>query len=281
MKTILLPFYDDPVAESALDQACLIARRFGGHVEGLFVMRPPQIIEAEGIALAGAYITQLKEEWRRRADAARERFHELMQARDVPVQAVSEAASTVSASWREVEGPEGQILGDHGRLFDLVVIGRTSEQALIDWQVMCEAVFFESGRPALLAANEPPSALGNTVLIHWNASHEAARTIAAGMPFLRDAEAVHVLTVAGATVPGPSGDDMAAHLVRGGVKAEARTEDLQGRSAGEVVLDAARDCGADLLIKGAYTQNRLRQLIFGGATRHVLTSAELPVLMAH
>jgi len=53
------------------------------------------------------------------------------------------------------------------------------------------------------------------------------------------------------------------------------------RGAGEVILSRARDLGCDLLIKGAYTQSRLRQMIFGGTTRHILANATLPVLMAH
>ena len=281
MKTILLPFYDDPVAEIALHQSCLIAERFGAHVEGLFVMRPPQIIEAEGIALAGAYITQLKEEWRRRAEAARERFSDLVAARGIPMQSVSDESSGPSAGWREVEGPEGQVVGDHGRLFDLIVIARTSEQALIDWQVMCEAVFFESGRPALIAASEVPGIIGSRVLIHWNGSTEAARTLSFARPFLDGAGSVTVLTVVEAMVPGPSGERVAAHLRRAGIDAEAVSVESAGRGPGEAVIVEARARGADLLVKSAYTHGRLRQLVFGGATRQILTRAETPVLMAH
>ena len=281
MKTILLPFYDDPVAENALRQSCLIAERFGAHVEGLFVMRPPQIIEAEGIALAGAYITQLKEEWRRRADAARERFSDLVAAEGIPMQPLSDESSGPSADWREVEGPEGQVIGDHGRLFDLIVIARTSEQALIDWQVMCEAVFFESGRPALIAASEAPGIIGSRVLIHWNGSTEAARTLSFARPFLDGAESVTVLTVPEVMVPGPSGERVAAHLRRSGIDAEAVRVESAGRGPGEAVIEEARARGADLLVKSAYTHGRLRQLVFGGATRQILTRAETPVLMAH
>ncbi|MCP5155228.1 MAG: universal stress protein [Ectothiorhodospiraceae bacterium] len=280
MRTILLPFYDDPVAETALEQACTIATRFGGHVEGLFVMRPPQIIEAEGIALAGAYITQLKEEWRRRADRAKARFSERVAARGLTEQPLDEAADGATASWREVEGPEGQIIGDYGRLFDLIVIGRMSEQALIDWQVMCEAAFFESGRPCLVAAAQSGATIGERILIHWNASTEAAKAIAHGMPFLAAASKVLVVTVEGAVVPGPSGDQVATHLRRNGVPAEARTVTVGASTAGEVILAEAAAMEADLIIKGAYTQNRLRQLVFGGATRHILSEATIPVLMA-
>ena len=281
MKTILLPFYDDGVAESALHQGCLLAERFGAHLEGLFVMRPPQIIEAEGIALAGAYITQLKEEWRRRADAARERFSELVATHGIPMRPVSDVGSGPSADWREVEGPEGQVIGDHGRLFDLIVIARTTEQALIDWQVMCEAAFFESGRPTLIAAPEVPGVIGSKVLIHWNGSTEAARTLSFARPFLDEAEAVTVLSVTEAMVPGPSGERVAAHLRRAGIHAEAATTESAGRGPGEVIIEEARARGSDLLVKSAYTHGRLRQLVFGGATRQILTSAVTPVFMAH
>ena len=281
MKTILLPFYDDGVAESALHQGCLLAERFGAHLEGLFVMRPPQIIEAEGIALAGAYITQLKEEWRRRASAARKRFSELVATHGIPMHAVSDADSGPSADWREVEGPEGQVIGDHGRLFDLIVVARTTEQALIDWQVMCEAAFFESGRPTLIAAPEVPSVIGSKVLIHWNGSTEAARTLSFARPFLEEAESVTVLTVMEAMVPGPSGERVAAHLRRAGINAEAAVAESVGRGPGEVIIEEARARGSDLLVKSAYTHGRLRQLVFGGATRQILTSAETPVFMAH
>ena len=281
MKTILLPFFDDEVAEYALGQACMVADRFGSHIEGLFIVRPPQIIEAEGIALAGAYIAQLKEEWRRRADGARNRFGELMAARGIEVGDSVGTGDRPSASWREVEGPEGQIIGDYGRIFDLIVIGKATEQALIDWQVMCEAAFFESGRLALVAGGRVPETLGKRAMIHWNGSTEAARTIALSMPFLADAEKVTVLTVEGGTVPGPSADEVVRHLVRNGIPASSKTVSPEGRSSGETIIEETTAEDVDLLVKGAYTQNRLRQLVFGGATRHILSHAELPVLMAH
>ena len=283
MKTILLPFSDEPPAVHALDQACLVAHRFDSHIEGLFLNRTAQVFPVDGIALAGAgaYITYLKDDGVDHTETARERFTELMAERGVAMRDLTETGPGPSASWNAVEGLEAQIVGDRARLFDLTVIGRTSRDAPTDWEAMCEAVFFESGRPVLLAAPETPEELGKNVVIHWNASHEAARTIAAGMPFLRDADQVLTVTVAGDQVPGPSGEAMVANLVRAGVSAESRTVEPAGRSVGETLLDEAVSVGADLMIKGAYTHNRLRQLVFGGVTRHVLSRAELPVVMAH
>ena len=90
-----------------------------------------------------------------------------------------------------------------------------------------------------------------------------------------------VLTVEGGSVSGPSGEDAARHLRRNGVKAKAVTVDPGARAAGEVILERAAALGCDLLVKCAYTQSRLRQMIFGGATRHILGHATLPVFMAH
>src|SRR5437899_38240 len=82
-------------------------------------------------------------------------------------------------------------------------------------------------------------------------------------------------------VPRPSAAEATQYLVRNGVKAEPMTVGLEGRTTGEAILAAAQSLDCDLLIKGAYTQSRLRQMIFGGATRHILAHATLPVLMAN
>jgi nucleotide-binding universal stress UspA family protein len=101
------------------------------------------------------------------------------------------------------------------------------------------------------------------------------------MPLLKKASRVVVLTVQGGTVPGPTGEELARYLDRNGVPSEPITVQPEGRSTGEAILAHAASLQCDLLIKGAYTQSRLRQMIFGGATRHILANASLPVLMAH
>jgi nucleotide-binding universal stress UspA family protein len=101
------------------------------------------------------------------------------------------------------------------------------------------------------------------------------------MPFLLRAQKVTVLTVEGAWVPGPSGAEIAANLQRNGIPATAVEAAAQGRNPGEAMLAEAAKHGADLMVKGAYTQSRLRQMIFGGATSHILAHTEIPVFMAH
>jgi nucleotide-binding universal stress UspA family protein len=92
---------------------------------------------------------------------------------------------------------------------------------------------------------------------------------------------VTIIAIDAATVPGPSAEEMAENLKLHGIVPNTITLKGDNRTAGSVILDRARALGCDLVVKGAYTQSRLRQLIFGGTTRHILTHAELPVLTAH
>jgi nucleotide-binding universal stress UspA family protein len=155
-----------------------------------------------------------------------------------------------------------------------------------EWQspsmVTLESALFESGRPVLISPPTSPHTLATNVLIAWNCSTEQARTMADAMPLLRLAERITICTVEGATVAGPSGEQMARSLKLNGINAEPITLKPAGkRNAGETLLAKAGELGCDLIIKGAYTQSRLRQMIFGGTTRHILANAKLPVLMAH
>jgi nucleotide-binding universal stress UspA family protein len=102
------------------------------------------------------------------------------------------------------------------------------------------------------------------------------------MPLLQKADCVTVLTVTGgAAVPGPSAEQAIQYLQRNGIAAKPLTVGLDGRNTGETILATAQSLSCDLLIKGAYTQSRLRQMIFGGTTKHVLATAVLPVLLAN
>jgi nucleotide-binding universal stress UspA family protein len=123
--------------------------------------------------------------------------------------------------------------------------------------------------------------MGRSVLIAWNGSTETARAVSLAMPLLLKAQKVTVLTVEGGTVPGPAGEHIARTLRINGIPAQALDVEDEGRPVGEAILVNAKDIGADLLVKGAYTQSRLRQMIFGGPTRYLLEHSDLPMLMAH
>ena len=185
------------------------------------------------------------------------------------------------ADWR-IETASGQAeIGSYGRVFDLIVVGRPVRDQVAPSVAALESALFDSGRPVLVAAPAKPETIGNHVVIAWNGSTETARTVAFARPFIKRAERVSVITVERGSAPGPSGADLACSLKRNGFNVDHREVPLGEKSIGEAILDETKAIGGDLLVKGAYTQSRLRQMIFGGATSHILAHADLPVLMAN
>src|ERR1700689_645773 len=208
-------------------------------------------------------------------------FRAFMTQHQVPLN-TGTAQPTPSFTWLN-EAPSGHdFVGSYGRVFDAIVLARPGDEWQSPSMITLESALFESGRPGLIAPPVSPRSLGTNILVAWNNSTEQARTMADAMPLLRLAERITILTVEGATVAGPSGEQMARSLKMNGMTAHTVTMKPVGkRSAGETILAKAEELGCDLIVKGAYTQSRLRQMIFGGTTRHILANAKLPVLMAH
>jgi len=284
MKSILLPYHDENAARSALSTAILLAKRFDSYVEGLLAFNEPSLAIGAfnpGMAPPPDYLSLAVEDWRRFADHARTDFLKITSQNGMPFQEPETVGRGLAAGWSEGQGSEAEIVATHGRLFDLIVMGRTKGDASSRWGETCEAALFESGRPLLLAPHVAPTSVGTSIVIGWNGSTESARTIAMAMPLLLAADRVEVLTVEGETSFGPSGSQIADHLSRHGIAVTSRSLLPEGRPAGEVILDEAGDIGADLVLKGAFTRSRLRQVMFGGTTQHILDYAQVPVLLAH
>jgi nucleotide-binding universal stress UspA family protein len=279
MKTILVPTEQYESMRATLETALLLARRCDSYMEG-FALRFG-ISEFVAVDMAGGFpLEAFRQEGLEDEKQARQVFESFMQSNNVP--RASGTGGGLSFGWL-ADAPEGEsFVGSYGRVFDVTVLGRPDTGTMRLHNKALEAGMFESGRPVLICPPTPPRQIANNVLVHWNCSTEQARVTALAMPLLRQAERVTVLTVTGgASVPGPSGEQAVSYLQRNRIAATLTTAELGGRSTGEVVLATARSLGCDLLIKGAYTQSRLRQMIFGGTTQHILEHADLPVLLAH
>ena len=279
MKTILVPTQNIAGMTSALETALLLAQRTGAYIEG-FALRfgIPQFVVAElssGIPME-SYQAHRDEE----IAEARRIFETFMKEHDVP--SGRAAPDRPSCGWL-ADAPEGEtFVGSHGRCFDVTVMSRPDADTLSLHNRAIESGLFESGRPVLLSPPVAPRKIATNVMIHWNGSTEQARTNAFAMPILRNAERVTLLTVVGGQeVPGPSINQVLRQLQYNSIPVKTMRVELDGRSTGECVLAAAKAEGCDLLVKGAFTRHRLRQMIFGGATSHIMEHAELPVLMAH
>ncbi len=276
MKTILIPTEDHDAMAAVLEAARQVAHKFGSYMEG-FAVRPSAgtyvtVEPVSSLAISGAFEGDI-------ANQARAEFESFMQSHGVP-QADQEPAA-YSYGWPRVEAAEDAFIGNYGRSFDLIVLGRPGPEPENPRMPPLETALFDSGRPVLVVPSTAPQTLARNVLVAWNRSTQQARTNVFALPLLRLADKVTVLTVEGGTVAGPPGEDAARHLRRNGIKASTLTVKPGARTTGEIILDHAASLGCDLLVKSAYTQSRLRQMIFGGATRHILANATLPVLMAH
>jgi nucleotide-binding universal stress UspA family protein len=279
MKTILVPM-DNHDMRSALETALLLGQRNKSYIEG-FALRWQVIELVAGIdAMGGVPLDNFKEDVEEEAKKAKQVFEIFMQEHDVPRS--SETTESVSFGWLDHAAEGEDFIGNYGRVFDVIVMNRRDANSGPMHDRAIESGLFESGRPILLSPPSPPNQIATNVLIAWNCSTEQARATALAMPILEKADRVTILTVIGGTgVPGPSAEQLIRYLRCNGVVAESMRVELDGRSTGEAILASAQSLGCDLLIKGAYTQSRLRQWIFGGATQHVLANAALPVLLAN
>ena len=284
-RNVLVHVEPGPGADSVLRCALLLARRFSAHMEGVhLVPGRPEIVAAGAdgfVAASPDLVAGFEREARERARRAEADFLAFCAQHAIPVE--PQAPSGPSAGFRIEEGAGPGALAALARVFDIAVQGRPRADSPVPGMAALEALLFESGRPVLVAPPEPPSGnLGETVVIAWNGGTETARTIAFAMPLVLAAGRVVVVTVSGATVPGPSGAELAARLRRHRPDVELVERASEGRAAaGAAILDLVHELGGDLLLKGAYTTSRLRQLIFGGATSFLLANADVPMIMAN
>ena len=195
-------------------------------------------------------------------------------------QAFEQRAAGLTSEWRSADDSGPTAIGTIGRAYDLIVMPQPGALPKMPESVF-ETALFDSGRPVLVVPQGFGGMVGKRILFAWNGSTESARAISLAMPVLSGAESIDVLSVDGALVPGPSAAEIAESLRSHGLNVTSQHVKPGNRSAGQTIVDTAVTGGADLIVKGAYTQSRLRQMIFGGMTRHLILNSTLPVLFSY
>lgn len=274
MKNILVPIELHSGIDSVLQTATILAKKFSGHIEGLAL--GPDLPDLVAFDMPVSWTMADQNTWKELAEEAHQKFANYMASHNIAGSGDDQPTQQFIA---DRSFGDSQV-ASYGRIFDVAVLGRPGAERGDARMATAEALIFESGRPIILAPPKAPSDFGETIVISWNRSTETARCVAMAMPLLERAKKVYVLTVENFMVEGPTGEACAAALARHGIAVEAITRPA-GRSPGEAVLEHCAALGADFLIKGAFTQSRLRQMIFGGPTSHIMAQAELPVFMAN
>jgi nucleotide-binding universal stress UspA family protein len=275
-KTILVHCDANPKIAQRLAIAVDLAKRQGAHLVGVHIQEPfnaPEMFEA------GGAMDQVLAAFEATAKA------DLATAKQAFLKAVK--GSELSAEWRSEEGFADVRLPVHARYADLVVLGQVDpDSPYFAPRDLPETMALSAGRPVLVVPHVgAPAGPAKTVMLCWNASRESARAASDALPLLSAAERVIVLCVD----PRSSSDghgaepgaDVAAWLSRHGVKVTVQRDVAADSDVGNVILSRAADLDVDLIVMGLYGHSRLREMVLGGASRTLLASMTVPVVVAH
>lgn len=290
IKRILVPLPDTVDHSGEIDTALSAAKALGAHVEALFISEPPTAparMSASEIGYAGRTAAALQvnryaEEREKLAEEARERFTRACAANSIPVVAAGEQPSVLpAASWRETEGSHVGAALARAVAFDLMVAA--SAAVMESLRVIAEQSLLQTRRPVLLAPTKLQSGLTDTAMIAWDESPECWHAVSAAIPFLRLAKSVQVVSVDRYPDRRKSSQTEAlAYLRCHDIIATPRVIAPDLRTVGDTLFAAAAESEATLLVMGAYSHSRLREMLLGGVTRHILQNAVArPILLAH
>ncbi len=284
IRKLLLPLTGTAAGEAAMTTAMMVAQRWNAHVTALHVrVDSRDVAPLAGEGLSGAMIEEMmsatEKESSERAHAVRTMFEQFVGTHNVAVAEARAGLDHPTAGFAAVTGREEDIVAQQARLADLTIVPHPESGEDVSSSDALHAVLFDSGRPVLIAPRKAPVSIGTRVCLAWNGTAESASSVLAAMPWMQRAEAVRILSAEGYQRRGPGAPDLAAYLALHDVHADIVMFRSIGSSVGAGLLAAAHEFGCDLLSMGAYSHSRLRQLILGGVTRHVLENSDLPVMM--
>ncbi|AJY11622.1 universal stress protein [Burkholderia multivorans] len=264
-------------AHARLEFALRVARRFGAHLTGLFAIYTPEPHSFYVMAGSADYFRDQRERRDERRAALERLFH------------AETARAKVPSAWLRTDGRANVAVPRAARLADLVIAGQSDPndpETYIDDQ-FAENLVLSAGRPVLFVPYAGTFAsVGERVAVGWDGSREATRAAHDALPFLERAKRTTVIAVTNgdseaAATRVPAAD---AALMLARHAPDVHVLDIgagAGASVGDTLLSRAYESGSDLLVMGAYGHSRWHELLMGGATRTVLASMTLPVLMSH
>ena len=261
----------DPTCEYAVS----VAEAFDAHLLGIAVAYEPVIPGTIMGAIPPEVIEGQRAESSKSAQAAIARFEQAAKR-----SGISFETRVISAS---LSGAADQI-GRIARRFDLVIVGQPPRSDSLPAEVVGEGVLFESGRPVIFVPFIQKGGMKlDRIMVCWDGSRAASRAVADAMPFLKKAKQVEIVIISDKPardneVPGA---DLGQHLARHGLKIDIKRITSPDTDVPSTILSHAADSSTDMIVMGGYGHSRLREFILGGATRGLLESMTVPVLMSH
>jgi nucleotide-binding universal stress UspA family protein len=262
--------YDDE-RHTRLRVALALAATHRAHLIGVFT-RPPYVTPPAivGRGASSAFLREMEAGLRDQEQQVRAEFDD------------ATSRTAISAEWLRHEGAVIEALAYSSLVADLLVVSQTPPETVEDIVTgSCpDHVMLETGCPVLVVPHgHGEGEAGRRVLIAWTRTRQASLAVRNALPILRRANSVTILTSRASRAR--PGEAIKAYLERHDIRAEVRVDFGDNDEVGEIVLAHAADMAADLLVMGAYGHSRLREVILGGTTKHVLTHMTIPVLMSH
>jgi nucleotide-binding universal stress UspA family protein len=261
--------------DPAGDFAVSVADAFKAHLLGVAFVYDPIIPGTVMGGIPPEFIESQQREAKKKAGDAIARFEQTAKRVGIAYETSSVSASIGGAAER---------LGRLARRFDLAIVGQAERDRAAAVEVVDEGVLFESGRPVIFVPYIQKAGLKlDRVMLCWDGSRAATRAVADSLPFLQKAKQVEVVMVASKAgkndeVPGA---DLGQHLARHGLKVDVKRITSPDVDVTATILSYAADSSADMIVMGGYGHSRLREFILGGATRGILETMTVPVLMSH
>lgn len=262
-------------AEQTFSLAIELSHQFNARLSAIHPIQTLAILPYAGMAAGTIIIHDYLEAQKEQAELNRKKYYK---------QADNES---MSLNWLDPVGDPTELVLDASRTVDLTILTQgDSESRQSTVRGLSNGILLDSSCPSLIVPYvASPTLPIKRVLVAWDNSRSAARAVNDALPFLRAADSVEVTTIYEVnklpTTTGSDNDKICEHLNRQGVATNGSSLPHTDIDIGNTLLNHVSDTGADLLVMGAYGHSRLREIVFGGATRTILSSMTIPVLMSH
>jgi nucleotide-binding universal stress UspA family protein len=276
-KTILVSLNDLGRNQLLLNSAAGMARSFGAFLLGVYIVPAIEVYATFG--LEPVIFEGNRDLFRNAEKSVRATFDSILKDTGLhgDIKVIDSTSPAIAA----------EVIGC-ARRSDITIVNQPSENTApsVVGRDFVERVLLSTGRPTLVLPRSGRTDLAvNLAVIGWSGKREAARAVFDSLPLLQRARKVKVVWVdPEMEYPHPGGRpgaELAETLARHGIDATVEPISTGGREAGETLLTAVADSGAELLVMGAYGHSRLSEMILGGATRSVLEGMKCPVLFSH
>jgi nucleotide-binding universal stress UspA family protein len=247
-----------------------LARQFEAKLIGLTaaLARPP--VEAMSAGVMDASLIELERNEIRAEFVKAEQTFKAVTA-EVPVE----------AEWRALETFPVIAMADSASAADLVIVGRTARHADGDYKTInVGELLIRAGRPVLVAPPGIASLAARSVMVAWKNTRESRRAISDALPLLKRAEQVTVVEVREGK-EASSVADIGTFLSAHGINFRAEVIERDGSKVEDQLSSFAERIAADLVVAGGYGHSRIRELVFGGVTRRLITWFAVPCLLSH